>query len=133
MAFYRKSGERNVVKVAKASGTAIAVGDLVIKNSTNNNVTTAATSNAILGIALDAGASASTAAIRVDVLRPGDMIEGTVSSGTPASGDFKSCTLSSASGVNVGATTNNDFTYMYNGTTDTVWLFPQKLQVATAS
>lgn len=122
MAFRRKDpNRRNVMLIAKASGTAIAEGDLV-KSGTNN--VTAATSNApILGIALEAAGSASTSPIKVDILSPGEWIIGDVESGTPASGDWNFCDINSADGVTL-SNTNSDFRYAYNGTTTTVDLRP---------
>lgn len=134
MAYRRKTGDRHVISIAKASGVTIAAGDLVKKNTTNNNVTNASISGAaILGIALEAGASSSTAAIKVDLLYPGEWIVGDVDSGTPASGDFKSCDANDADGVAVGTDTNHDFLYMYNGTTTTVDLLPKKLESINAN
>jgi hypothetical protein len=134
MAYRRKTGDRHVISIAKASGVTIASGDLVKKNTTNNNVTNASISGSkLLGIALEAGASASTAAIKVDLLYPGEWIVGDVDSGTPASGDFKSCDANDADGVAVDTDTNHDFLYMYNGTTTSVDLLPKLLEVTSAN
>lgn len=135
MAFRRKDpNRRNVITIAKASGVTFVEGDLVKKNGTSNNVTNASMSGAaVLGIVLEAAASASTSAVRVDVLSPGEWLIGDVSSGTPASGDAKSGDYASAAGAAVGTDSNHDYFYIYNGTTTTVDLLPHKLEVTTAA
>lgn len=131
MAAERATGSVNKIKVAKASGTAIAVGDLVKKNGTSNNVTAATSGAAVLGIAREEGASSSTAPIEIDVLSPGDAIRIDVDSGTPASGDFKSCDLADANGAAVGTDSNHDLLYKYDGSTTSVLAWPKKLEIAT--
>jgi hypothetical protein len=133
MPFRRLTGSVDKISVAKVSGTAVAEGDLVKKNGTSNNVTAATAGAAVLGIACSAGASSSTANIDVDVLHPGDSIEGDVSSGTPASGDFKSCDIASATGIAYGTDSSHDFLSKYNGSTTSATLWPKKLEVATAA
>lgn len=120
MAFYRKGGKENVIVVTAKTATAIAVGDLV-KIDGNNNQVDAATTNIStrVGIALSAKAATVAGTISVDLLSDGEWFVGTVESGTPAAGDFDTCDLNSADGVTLTAS-NNDFVYMYNGTTDTV-------------
>lgn len=129
MAYRRKTGERNIVPFAKVSGTAIAEGDLVMKNGTSKNVTVWTTSSAVLGVACEAGASASTSAIDVDVFLTPPVLESDVDSGTPASGDIISCD-GDKDGLAVGTNTNHDFLYWYNGTTGTAYCVPKKLEVA---
>lgn len=130
MSYRRKSGMRRIHKIAKVSGTALAELELVKKNGTSNNVTAWTSGAALLGIAMEAGASSSTAAIDVDVIAPGELIEGDVGSGTPASGDFKSCDGNST-GATVGTDSNHDFLYMYAGSSTVVDLYPKKLEIAT--
>lgn len=128
MAFYRKTGEQNVRTIAVKSATTFAKGDLVKTDGNNNQVDAAASNGQVLGIALQASTSGSPAAIKVDILSPGDWIVGDVESGTPAAGDWDTCDINTQDGVTL-TSTNEDFIYQYNGTTTTVDLLPKFLEV----
>jgi hypothetical protein len=128
MAFYRKSGEQNVRTITAKTATAVAKGDLVKTDGNNNQVDAAASNGQILGIAITAKAGAVAGTVDVDILRPGDWIVGSVETGTPAVGDWDTCDLNSADGVTL-ASTNEDFIYQYNGTTDTVDLLVKMTEV----
>lgn len=125
MAFYRKSGKPNAITVTAKTSTDIAIGDMVKLDAGNNQVDADTTNSGALrvGIAMDAKASSTAGSIRVDVLGKKEWFVGTVSTGTPAAGDFDYCDLNnSADGVTLTAS-NNDFVYQYNGSTDTVNLY----------
>ena len=133
MAFYRIDGPRRIRKIAVDSSTVLAVGDLV-KTDGNDQEVTAATSNAaILGIAMEASASGSTAAIDIDILAPGEAIKGTVETGTPTLGLWDKADLNSQDGVTL-TNSNDDFYFQYdgdfNGTTYSVSLYPTHLEVS---
>lgn len=133
MAYQRKDPRsRQVVTVAKASG-ALVSGQLVKKNGTSNNVTAFTADGVVFGICVKAAASAD-AYVDIDIIQPGTWLVADVGTGTPASGDLKSCDAQAASPsllVDVSGTTNNDFLYMYNGTTTTVDVLPKKIESIT--
>ena len=131
MAFYRKSGKQNVREIAKASGTTLAKGDAVKTNGSSANVTSATSDAAWLGICLDAGASASTARLSIDILEPGVWIVGKVEAGTPTNGDWGKCDFNTLDGVTL-TNANGDFLYQYvgeyDGATYSVDLLPKRLE-----
>lgn len=133
MAYQRKDPRgRCVIRVAKASG-ALVSGQLVKKNGTSNNVAAFTADGVVFGIVCEGVASAD-ATVLVDVVQPGTWLRADVGTGTPAAGDFKSCDAQAASPsllVDVAATSNNDFLYMYNGTTTTVDILPKKIESIT--
>ena len=122
MAFYRKQGKENVYTLTAKTATAIAKGDLVKIDGTNNQVDAFTTGATCLGIALTAKAASTAGTVKVDVLKRREIFVGDVSSGTPASGDIRACDAASASGITL-TNSNSDFIFMYNGTTTTVDLF----------
>lgn len=133
---YRRKDPRGrcVISVAKTTGSAITEGQLVKKDATNNSVTGFTAGSAMVGIALESAASASAGPIKIDFFRNADWMAADVGSGTPASGDFKSCdTASGALTVAVGTDSSHDFLYAYNGTTTTVDVLPHKLEANTAA
>lgn len=132
MAFYRKSGKQNVRTITAKTATAVAIGDLVQTDGNNNQVDAAASNAELLGIALTAKAGAVAGTVDVDILSPGEWIVGKVEAGTPAAGDWDTCDINSADGVTL-TSTNEDFIYQYNGTTDTVDLLPKFLEVVKNS
>lgn len=130
MASRRASGSVNKMTLPKATGVTITKGELIKKNGTSNNVTEHTSGAALLGIATQDKASGDTT-LEVDILSPGDAIYIDVSSGTPASGDFKSCDFASSLGAAVGTDANHDMLYRYDGSTSEVFAIPKKLEVAT--
>lgn len=70
--------------MVKKTGAAIAVGDLLALDDDSYNVFAAATDKLVFGIAEEAAASSSTASIKVDVLKPGDVVTAKVATGTAA-------------------------------------------------
>ncbi len=120
MSARRKDPSRRNVHSIVADTTAIAEGDLVKTNSTNNEVIVATAGVAVLGIALEASASGATAAINVDILSPGEWIEIDVDTGTPVSGEWDVCDLNDENGVDLTANTTKDFRYAFNGSTTSV-------------
>ena len=129
MAARRASGSVNKKWVPKAA-VALSDGELVKKNGTSNNVTEHTSGAALYGIVCGDYAS-SDAMCEVDVLAPGDEIAIDVVSGTPASGDFKSCDFASSLGAAVGTDSNHDMLYRWAGSTSEVYATPKKLEVAT--
>jgi len=132
MAFYRKAGKENAIKVVPKSADTLAIGDVVAIDSTNDQVTIATTDGAIFGLALQASASGSTTKINVDVLSPGEWIMGKVENGTPGANHLQDCDINSQDGV-ILSNTNSDFLAMYrgdyDGTTYHVYLLPKNLHV----
>lgn len=118
MAARRATGSVNKMKVPMAAVT-ITNGELLKKNGTSNNVTEATSGAAIFAIACEDKASGQ-AEVEVDVLSPGDWIYIDVVSGTPASGDLKSCDLASSLGAAIGTDSNHDLLYVYTGSTTEV-------------
>lgn len=120
MAFYRKTGKVDVQKVPVDSTSVIAIGDIVSSDESAGDLIPGATNIAQKGIALEASASGSTAAIKVDVLHPGDRVVGDVSTGTPAATDAgKYADLEDQNSITLTAS-NNDLRVYYNGTSDTI-------------
>lgn len=118
MAARRASGSVNKMKVPMAAVT-ITKGELLKKNGTSNNVTEATSGAALFAIACEDKASGQSE-VEVDILEPGAWIYIDVVSGTPASGDMKSCDLASSLGAAVGTDSNHDLLYFYAGSTTEV-------------
>lgn len=121
MSFYRLTGMADIQRVAKASGTTLAVGDLCESDESAGNIIIAATNEPVKGVIRQAGASASTAAIEIDVAHPGDRFIADVTSGTmTAAYDGKYADIAGTTGA-MGVTltnSNNDVRVYYIGYSD---------------
>lgn len=135
MTYRRKDpGTRNVMSLAKTTGSALTEGQLVKKDGTNNSVTGFTAGSALLGIAMQSVASASAGPIDIDVFDHAVWMQADVGSGTPASGDLKSCdTASGALTAAVGTDSSHDFLYKYTGSATLVDVLPHKLEANTAA
>ncbi len=124
MAYRRKDPRsRNVIKVNHPSGNVLTEGCLVKRASNGVALFTAGAD--CCGIAMEARATGDTSALLVDFFQGPVTLVADVGSGTPASGDFKSCdTASGAATIAVGTDSSHDFIYQYNGTADTVDCIP---------
>lgn len=120
MAFRKKDpNRRNVVRIV-AETAAIAEGDLVKTDGTNNRVVKATAGVAVLGIAKEASASGTTDAFPIDIIGPGDWLIADVGTGTPVANDWDVADLKDENEVDVSANTTKDLRYIFNGTTTTV-------------
>ncbi len=82
--FQRLTGRQDVKFLKGKTGAAIAIGDLVTVDDDTFDVFPAATDKLVAGIALDALGASSTAVIRYDQLKPGDVVRCKLASGTAA-------------------------------------------------
>jgi len=80
----RASGRQDVRAYTKKTGAAIVVGELLALDDDTYNVFAAATDKLVFGIAMEAAASASTDKIKVDRIKPDDVIRAKVATGTAA-------------------------------------------------
>jgi hypothetical protein len=80
----RVTGRSDIRPFVKKTGAALVVGELVALDDDTYNIFAAATDKLVFGIAQDALASSSTADVRVDVLKPGDVVRVKVATGTAA-------------------------------------------------
>ena len=106
--FYRLTGHQNCKKYLVAGSTTIAEGDLVQYKEASGNITTGATNNEVLGVALEASASGSTAPILVDEIYPGDLFQAKIETGTMATTEIgDEFDISSEDGITL-TESNND-------------------------
>lgn len=84
----RVSGRQDVRPYTKKSGAAIVVGELVALDDDTYNVFAAATDKLVYGIALEAAASSSTAAIKVDRIDGNTVVRAKVATGTAAASEI---------------------------------------------
>lgn len=81
--FTRLTGAQDVRSLKTKAAVAIAIGDLVTIDNDSFDVHAAGTDLLVTGIALDAKTSdATTTDIRVDVLKPGDVVRAYIAAGT---------------------------------------------------
>ncbi len=117
--FQRITGREDVRFLKGKSGTAIAVGDLVTVDDDTFDVFPAATDKLVAGIAKDALGASSTAVIRYDVLKPGDVVRAKVATGTAAlseKGNFVDIG-SASTGITTTESNNDARVVNWNGET----------------
>ena len=81
----RVSGRQDVRNYTKKTGAAIAIGELLALDDDSYNVFAAATDKLVYGIALEALASGSTSAMKVDRIDGNTVVRAKVATGTAAS------------------------------------------------
>lgn len=118
--------------VVDGSGTSVAAGNLLTKNTTDADTLVAFTNaGAVAAIALEAS-SAATTKIEVDLILPGDALIADVETGTPAANDIGVCDGTSANPhttVDVTEHSSDDFIFFYIGSTTEVLLYPNHYMV----
>ncbi len=124
--YRRAEGSVNTVKFT-ADTTAINQGELVMKDVTASEVIAWTSGNPIVGIAKESSANGATKAIEIDLIHLGEAMITDVTSGTPASGDYKTCD-GIKTGAAVGTSSNFDFTYVYIGSTTEVKVWPKLVE-----
>jgi len=82
--FYRRTGHTNGRKWTVGGSVTVAVGDAVQIKEGSGSVILATTNNEVLGVALEASASGSTAPILVDEIYTGDEFWAKIETGTMA-------------------------------------------------
>ena len=87
--FYRREGKPRAKKFLVGGSVTVAVGDIMeAKEGSGSILLHAAAGNEVLGVALEASVSGSTAPILIDLIYPGDIFEANIEVGTMAAGEI---------------------------------------------